>query len=187
MSEVNSLDHLKRLAAAYQSSPVLRLHFKTEAERTVTKQGGDRAQLKEKNTCHFCHSRGPIKLKSSKVKKGLQKVTQNGPKWPKIRAVCCLCGKPYGDLKPLVEGRPKKAEIKGDTPAPEVALEPKVPKDPEPQVPKNPTENRMKKKSKKDVNAGLVIPKKFNNAKLAKFLQKSDSGKKQDRLLHMFK
>ena len=102
MSEVNSLDHLQRLAAAYNSNPVLRLHFKTEAVRTVTKQGGDRSQVKEDNSCKFCYSRGPIKPKS------------NGRKPPKITAQCCLCGKPFG-LKSLVQG-PKKSQI-----APEVA------------------------------------------------------------------
>jgi len=196
METLSNLEHLKDLASKFGHNLALRLHYKSEAGRVLRKQGGDPSTLRDKDGCGHCCARGMVKTKPN-GKKGNNK---------KVMALCLVCGKPRLDLKPIAigSGAVRLKQLKSDKKPSEGNTEPPKPSNvtkpnkPLPDEAKQ-TNKTGKKKAKKDVNAGLIIPpkktlegagkkttQKFNSNKLAKMLQKSSgSSGSQDRLKQM--
>jgi len=200
METLSNFDHLKDLVSKFGHNPVLRLHYKSEAGRVLRKQGGDPTTLRDKDECGHCCARGMVKTKSN-GKKGNNK---------KVMALCLVCGKPRLDLKPIAigSGAFRLKQLKFDEKPSEEDTKPEVSQPPKPSnvtKPNKPLSDEakqtksVKKKAKKDVNAGLIIPpkkplegtgkkttQKFNSNKLAKMLQTSSgSSRSQDRLKQM--
>jgi len=166
MDKTSSLDHLQKLASIYSHQPALRLHFKSEAGRTAAKQGLTPAPA-DKYSCSSCYSRGLVKPFCNK-KKGKDR-------WVKL--ACGVCSRPMSALGRVVEGQ-RQTKCK-----PIEVVKAEVP----PVVKVSASRKPDKIKAKKDANAGLIIPPKFNSAKLSKMLKKTGDSGQKNRLFQMLK